>query len=257
MERYQANLSYDGTEFYGFADQRGFRTVQGVFESALQALEWGGRRILAGGRTDAGVHASGQVVAFDLEWRHGVNALQAAINARLPKDVSVLQLASTRSTFHPRYDAMRRRYRYRIFESAWTDPLEERYAMRVRRKPDIEVMQEAASSMLGSHDFCAFGTAPRKGSHTKRTVFRAEWKAQAQNQMEFWMEADAFLYRMVRITVGTLLQVGNGKRSIESFRRLLVQPVQGKAGPSVPPCGLCLMQILYPATSELGSAESF
>jgi tRNA pseudouridine38-40 synthase len=250
MERYQAILSYDGTEFAGFADQVGFRTVQGAIESALRELDWQGRRILVGGRTDAGVHAAGQVIAFDLEWRHSKEKLHAAINARLPNDVSIHQLAATRGDFHPRFQALRRCYRYRIFEAAWATPLEERFALRMRKMPDLTSLQEASQWLVGAQDFQAFGTAPRKGSHTRRKVFRAEWREASPYQWEFWIEADAFLYRMVRIIVGTLLQVGSGKRSMEDFQRLLQKPPQGKAGPAVPARGLCLMYILYPADVE-------
>jgi tRNA pseudouridine38-40 synthase len=246
MARYQAILSYDGTAFAGFEAQVNKRTVQGELEKALKVLKWGGRRIMASGRTDAGVHAAGQVIAFDLEWRHGEEPLQAALNAIMPDDVAIRKLSRARDDFHPRFDARRRCYRYGVQISRWRDPLTERYVLRLAHRPDIDKMNEAAGTMLGEHDFQAFGTAPKKGSHTRRTVFRAEWIEPERNCIEFWLEANAFLYRMVRITVGTLLQVGRGTRSVTDFQRLMELNGKERAGPAVPAKGLCLERIVYP-----------
>jgi tRNA pseudouridine38-40 synthase len=245
MERYQAILAYDGTSFWGFQAQPGFRTVEGELRSALGSLGWSGRTVLAGGRTDAGVHAEGQVAAFDLEWKHGVEELKRALNAILPKDVSCRRLQAAGPDFHPRYQALRRCYRYRIFSAAERDPLRERYALRVWPAPELARMQEAAGMRPGKRDFHAFGSAPRQGSHTVRTVFRAEWQRPG-DALDFWIEADAFLFRMVRTIVATLLEVGGGRRSLEAFQGLLQTPVLGKSAPPAAACGLCLMRIDYP-----------
>ncbi len=181
MERYQAILAYDGTSFWGFQAQPGFRTVEGELRSALGSLGWSGRTVLAGGRTDAGVHAEGQVAAFDLEWTHGPEELHRALNAILPKDISCRELQAAAPDFHPRYQALRRCYRYRIFSAAERDPLRERYALRVWPAPNFERMAEAAGRLPGKRDFRAFGSAPRQGSHTVRTVFRAEWQRQGDD----------------------------------------------------------------------------
>jgi tRNA pseudouridine38-40 synthase len=246
MERYQAVIAYDGTDFFGFESQPGRRTVQSEFESALKKVGWQGSRLLAGGRTDAGVHAAGQVVAFDLAWGHGDSALQAALHGRLPKDISVVRLAGAKPNFHPRFHAIKRCYRYQVYISPWRNALADRFTVRIWPFPDVDRMNQAGRHMLGTQDFQAFGTAPRKGSHTRRTVYRAEWVISAANRLEFWMEADAFLYRMVRRTVGTLLQVGRGKKSVLDFKRLLEENPVGDSGPAVPPNGLCLMSIAYP-----------
>jgi len=246
MERYQAILAYDGTSFAGFQAQPGFRTVEGELRSALTNLGWPGRTLLSGGRTDAGVHAEGQVAAFDLEWRHPAEQLQRALNALLPKDVSCTSLRVAAADFHPRYNALRRCYRYRLLPALWPDPLRERYALRVWPAPDADRMAEAARAIPGKRDFRAFGSAPREGSHTVRTVFRAEWTRQ-DDCLDFWIEADAFLFRMVRTIVGTLLQVGNQRRSVEEFRALFRTPPQGRSAPPAPAHGLCLMRIEYPA----------
>jgi tRNA pseudouridine38-40 synthase len=245
MERYQAILAYDGTSFWGFQAQPGIRTVEGELRSALGRLGWHGRTVLAGGRTDAGVHAEGQMAAFDLDWSHGPEELKRALNAILPKDISCRALQVAAPDFHPRYQALRRCYRYRIFSAAERDPLRERYALRVWPAPDFERMAEAAGMLPGKRDFRAFGSAPRQGSHTVRTVFRAEWQRQG-DATDFWIEADAFLFRMVRTIVGTLIEVGGGRRSPEEFQGLLQTPTLGRSAPPAPACGLCLMRIEYP-----------
>jgi tRNA pseudouridine38-40 synthase len=245
MERYQAILAYDGTSFRGFQAQPGFRTVEGELRSALSTLGWRGRTLLSGGRTDAGVHAEGQVAAFDLEWARAPEELHRALNALLPGDISCRTLRVAAPDFHPRYHALRRCYRYRVLPAPERDPLRERYALRVWPAPDPERMAEAARALPGKRDFRAFGSAPRKGSHTVRTIFRADWERQG-DCLDFWIEADAFLFRMVRTIVGTLLQVGNGRRNPEQFQTLLQTPAEGRAAPPAKACGLCLMRIDYP-----------
>ena len=156
MERYQVILVYDGTDFYGSQRQAESRTVQGVFEAALKKLDWSGKSVLLAGRTDAGVHASGQVLCFDLEWKHPPADLLRALNALLPKDVAVRSISPSRSDFHPRFDATARTYRYRIDCKPVRDPLIERYVWRVWPPPDFSRLQKAAGYFLGKHDFGAF-----------------------------------------------------------------------------------------------------
>ncbi len=263
MERYQATIAYDGTAFWGFQAQPAFRTVEGEIRSALRTLGWRGETLLCGGRTDTGVHAAGQVVAFDMEWNHPPEELHRALNALLPDDISCPALQRAAADFHPRYDALRRCYRYRLYSAEWPDPLRDRYALRIWPAPDEKRLAEAARELPGKRDFGAFGSAPREGSHTVRTVFRAEW-IRKDDTLEFWIEADAFLFRMVRTIAGTLLEVGSSRRSPEEFRALLEPPAfpasrgqargqargkasaRGRAAPPAPACGLCLMRIDYP-----------
>ncbi|RPJ55113.1 MAG: tRNA pseudouridine(38-40) synthase TruA, partial [Dehalococcoidia bacterium] len=245
MARYHATLAYDGTVFDGFQIQPGRRTVEGEVQSALRNLGWQGRTLPSGGRTDAGVHAAGQVIAFDLAWRHPTEELHRAFNAGLPADIGCRGLKVVPADFHPRYSAIRRCYRYRLILSEWPDPLEERFALRVWPAPDETVMNAAAELIRGKRDFGAFGTAPRKGSHTVRTVLWAEW-TQAEDRMDFRIEADAFLFRMVRIIVGTMLQTGSGRRPPEDWHLPLRTPPEAKAGPAAPAQGLCLVRVEYP-----------
>jgi tRNA pseudouridine38-40 synthase len=247
MARYQVILSYDGTDFYGFQRQAKAvrnRTVQGVFELALRKLGWQGRAILSAGRTDTGVHAYGQVVAFDLDWAHSAEKLQAALNAALPADVVVRQVNSALSDFHPRYDALSRRYRYRIFYQPMRDPLRERFAWRVWPVATLGRMQQAADHLLGSHEFSHFGTPPRAGGTTVRDVFYAKWLEESE-YIVFEIVANAFLFHMVRRLVSTLVSVGQGVAEADVIYRCLEDgiplPVKGLA----PPQGLTLMEVSY------------
>ena len=131
MARYQAILAYDGSGFQGSQRQANVRTVQGAFEDALRVLNWSAHAVIIAGRTDTGVHAIGQVVAFDLEWAHSVDALLHALNANLPHDLAVRSLSLASADFHPRFDAVSRKYRYRLFCDATRDPLRERFLWRV------------------------------------------------------------------------------------------------------------------------------
>ncbi|MBN2084766.1 MAG: tRNA pseudouridine(38-40) synthase TruA [Anaerolineales bacterium] len=256
MARYQATIAYDGTAFWGFQAQPGFRTVEGELRSALGTLGRRDEPLLAGGRTDAGVHAAGQVIAFDLAWSHPAEELQRALNALLPDDIACPALGSAAEDFHPRYHALKRCYRYRVIAAPWPDPLRERYALRVWPAPDVDAMTAAARDLPGKKDFGAFGSAPREGSHTVRTVLRADWLRNGE-ELEFWIEADAFLFRMVRTIAGTLLQLGGGRRTRESILGLLETPAargqvppRGRAAPPAPAHGLCLMRIEYPGGGQ-------
>ncbi len=245
MERYQIILAYDGTDFFGSQRQaKSRRTVQAELEKALRALGWDGRTVLLAGRTDSGVHASGQVAAFDFEWRHSLEDLNNALNANLPADMAVREVAHAADNFHPRFDATSRRYRYRLFCQSVRDPLRERYAWRVC--PPVTDLRPLAKIWPGRHDFAAFGTPPRSGGSSLRNVFSAEWQQQA-DEWSFEIQADAFLYRMVRRLVFVQVAVGQGSLPAEA----LAQALQNKPGvhsvPTglAPPNGLTLVEVRY------------
>ncbi len=247
MARYQVILAYDGTDFYGFQRQKKgskARTVQGAVEAALRQIGWQGLTILSAGRTDTGVHASGQVIAFDLDWVHSPEALQAAMNANLPPDVSARAVAPAQPDFHPRYAALARRYRYRIFCESVRDPLRERYAWRVWPAIAPERLQRAASYLAGEHDFAAFGTPPRAGGKTVRKVFQASWRADADG-LTFEIAANAFLYHMVRRLVQIQVEVGQGGLEPEEVRICLGNGLPGQVKGLAPPQGLTLVDVIY------------
>lgn len=248
MAPYQVILAYDGTEFLGFqrqGRQPDERTVQGVVEAALRRLGWNGAAILAAGRTDTGVHASGQVISFDLDWAHSPEQLQAALNANLPPSVAARAVRPATASFHPRYGAVARRYRYHLLCDPLRDPLRERYAWRVWPAVALDRLQKAAALLPGTHDFAAFGTPPRAGGSTIRSVYRAGWWAEGPGLI-FEIEANAFLYRMVRRLVNFQVQIGQGRIEPETLGHCLdagPQPlVQGLA----PPQGLILVEVVYP-----------
>jgi tRNA pseudouridine38-40 synthase len=242
---YQVILAYDGTEFFGFQRTPKARTVQGVVEVALQQLGWQERTILSAGRTDTGVHAAGQVIAFSLEWKATLRELQAALNANLPQDVSAVAVQEARPGFHPRYDAQARRYRYRIFCQEWRNPLRERYAWRVWPAVDPALIQASPESLPGVHDFAAFGAPPRSGGSTIRTVFQAGWQVE-KDELVFDILGDAFLYHMVRHLVGLQVRIGQGKLPPEILPNLLQGQEQSPVQSLAPPQGLTLVEVVYP-----------
>jgi tRNA pseudouridine38-40 synthase len=244
MARYQVNLVYDGTLFYGFQRQANQRTVQSVVEEALQQLGWQGNTLLAAGRTDTGVHALGQVVAFDLTWNHTEQALQHALNANLPADVAVDQVKLAQADFHPRYAARARWYRYRLYLSPWRDPLRERYAWRVWPEPNRSHLELLASQLVGVHDFAAFGTPPKAGRSTRRQIYRASWLKNG-DELYFDVTGNAFLYRMVRRLVGFQVRMAQDRLPAEAMNAYLDRPVESQVQELAPPQGLTLMKVYY------------
>lgn len=210
MARYKVIIAYDGTAFSGMQRQASGRTVQGTVEKALKGLGWSGASILVAGRTDAGVHAEGQVIAFDLDWAHTAEDLQNAMNAVLPDDVAARQVQTAGEDFHPRYDAVARRYRYRVLCQPQRQPLRERYAWRVWPPLELGRLEAASRALRGAHDFAAFGSPPKAEGSTVREVLQAEWRREDEDGFAFEVAANAFLYHMVRRMVGLLVKVGQG-----------------------------------------------
>jgi len=247
FEHYKSIVAYDGTDFHGFQRQAATeRTVQGVIELALSELGWSGKSIRAAGRTDRGVHARGQVVGFSLGWPHAPERLTAALNAHLPSDVAVRHTEVVSADFEPRFNAIRRRYVYHLLADPVPDPLKERAAWRVWPAPDIDRLRRVAQMFIGKRDFGAFGRAPIPGGHTVRTISRADWR---QNGAESYLilEADAFLYRMVRRVVGANLQVVWGDKKTEDVEHSLSDPTEKWVGKLAPSKGLCLESVYYEA----------
>jgi len=221
--------------------------VQNEVEKALRRLNWQGERILSAGRTDSGVHAAGQVIAFDLEWEHSDLDLRHALNAYLPIDIAARQVKRVNPRFDPRRHAESRCYQYRIFFQDHRDPLRERYAWRVWTSADLSRMNQAAQPMLGKHDFRAFGTPPKAGGTTVREIQNAGW-SQASNDLMFEVVGNAFLYHMVRRMVSLMVEVGQGKKEVGEILSFLDPQdpeiyVQGLA----PAQGLCLTAVNYPS----------
>ncbi|HET92416.1 MAG TPA: tRNA pseudouridine(38-40) synthase TruA [Chloroflexi bacterium] len=241
--RVWAIVAYDGTDYSGFQRQANAPTIQEALETALEQITQESITVLAAGRTDAGVHAVGQVIAFDTAWRHSVGDLQRAMNAVLPADISVRGVAEGAPNLHPRYDALGRRYRYTVYHAPVRCPLARRYSLHLVAPLDVEAMQRAAQKLVGEQDFAAFGQ-PTAGRVTVRRLLMAEWRDKSP-WLTFDVEANAFLYRMVRSIVGTLLLVGQGKMGVDEFEAVLASRDRSQAGPTAPPQGLCLMEVTY------------
>ncbi len=243
MARYQLILAYDGTGFLGSQRQAKDRTVQAELEKALRALGWAGRSVLMAGRTDSGVHASGQVAAFDFEWAHGPGELLAALNAGLPADMAVRAARETSPSFHPRFDATARRYRYRLFCDPVRDPNRERFAWRVWPEFDEAVLYATAPLFLGRHDFAAFGSPTSAKGGTVRTVTLSAWN-RLGDEWQFDVRADAFLYRMARRLVFVQVAAAQGRLSVQSIADALEKPSNLMAG-LAPAHGLTLVEVSY------------
>jgi tRNA pseudouridine38-40 synthase len=246
MARYKFTLAYDGAAFYGSQRQARRRTVQAELEKAVQRLGWKGSSVVFAGRTDAGVHAAGQVAAVDLEWAHGEESLRDAVNAGLPPEVVVTTVEAARQDFHPRFDAVSRRYRYDVRCAPLRHPLDDRFVWRVWPAVEPAALDRAARLVLGTHDFGAFGSAARKGGKTVRTVEASSWRT-TDRVLSYEIVADGFLYRMVRRLVFLQVAVGQGKCSEQALGEALRTGARVKGLPAgtAPADGLRLMEVKY------------
>lgn len=253
--RFCGTLAYDGTRYAGFQRQpSGILTIQAELERAIAAVTGAFSRVLAAGRTDAGVHAKGQVIAFDCEWDHPIEALWRAINAQLPPDIALKSLSETSPTFHPRYDAVSREYDYQFYSAPVRDPLWDRMSWHVSYSLDLSLMQVAADMLIGVHDFGTFGLPP-KGTVTIRRMYKAQGQTLEGGLSRFTFEADAFLQHMVRRIMGTLVEVGRGKMTLQDFAAAFAAADRRRAGPTAPPHGLILTVVRYRGESALESQE--
>jgi tRNA pseudouridine38-40 synthase len=246
MARYKLTVSYDGTDFAGSQRQARRRTVQQELEKALQPLGWRARSTQWAGRTDTGVHATGQVAALDLEWKHSTGALRDALNARLPRDMAVVSAEAVEPDFHPRFDAVARHYRYRLFCAEHRDPLRERTAWRVWPVPQGEVLDGLAACFVGRHDFGAFGSASRRGAATVREVRLSRWDRRSADWC-YEVAADGFLYRMVRRMVFVQVAIAQGRGSEAGLIRSLKKASSVRDLPAglAPAHGLALVKVEY------------
>jgi tRNA pseudouridine38-40 synthase len=243
--RYRARVEYDGTDFSGFQVQPGKRTVQGVLEAALARLgDDADTRVDGAGRTDAGVHASGQVIAFTYTGRLAATELGRALDALLPPDIAIRDVRRVPDGFHPRYAARYREYRYTVWNGP-RSPLRERTALGVRAPLDTVAMSRAGSVFIGRHDFSAFGAADRS---PVRTVHEVRIGRDGR-LVTIDVRADAFLRGMVRRMVAVLLEVGLGKMDETAVRSALAGPGPALDGAAAPAKGLCLRRVALGRTS--------
>jgi tRNA pseudouridine38-40 synthase len=238
-KRYRATVEYDGTDFAGFQIQANARTVQGELETALATLSGGERRPVDGaGRTDAGVHASGQVISFTYPGSLSAAELTRALNGLLPPDIAIRDVRRAPARFHPRYAARYREYRYTIWNGP-RSPLQERTALGIRAPLDTEAMARAALVFEGRHDFTAFGSADREPVRTVHSVRIRR----VGRLVTIDVRADAFLRGMVRRMVAALLEVGRGELKTEDLAAALAGGEPALDGAAAPARGLCLRRV--------------
>ena len=248
-------LAYDGTAYAGWQVQSGQRTVQETLEAVLAKVTGQTVRVLASGRTDAGVHAWGQVVAFRTESRLAPEVLRRALNAELPRDIAVLEAAEVPEGFHATLDARRKRYRYVIDNGPVRDVFRRRYAWHYPAPLDAAAMDRAARCLAGTHDFSSFQSSGSERKTSVRTVFDARVRrgeGAESGLILIEIEADGFLYKMVRAIVGSLVRIGRGARPESWLAEVLAAGDRRAAGPTAPPHGLFLVDVEYEGEDEGG-----
>lgn len=248
MRNIAFRIEYDGTDFVGSQWQNNGRSVQGELEGAWEQLTQERRRFVLSGRTDAGVHARGQVANVRTEAPHEIATIMRGMNAILPEDVAVRDVWKASPDFHARYDATQRRYQYLIDVARVSSPLLRRHVVHVGRKLNIAAMHEAVQTLQGTHNFAAFAAGTPEGS-TVRTCYEANCGTVAAFGCELLavnIAANGFLHHMVRNIVGTLLLVGEHKLDLDGWQAIVASGDRRKAGRTAPAHGLYLMSVSYP-----------
>ncbi|WP_307400832.1 tRNA pseudouridine(38-40) synthase TruA [Desulfofundulus luciae] len=248
MRNIKLTIAYDGTNYHGFQEQRGtgLVTIQEVLEKCLRRLAGREIRVTGAGRTDAGVHARGQVVNFDAcGWSIPTDRIVLALNGMLPRDIAALKAEEVGPEFHARYSALAKTYRYTIYNSRIPSPFWRLYSHFVPRPLDVEAMAQAAQKLVGTHDFASFQAAGSPIKNTVRTLFAVDVFREGIELVHLTFRGNGFLYNMVRIMVGTLIEVGLGKRDPDDIPAILAARDRTRAGPTAPPEGLCLERVEY------------
>lgn len=244
MQRVKCIISYDGTSFSGYQVQLDKRTVQLELERVLAIMHKRDVRVVASGRTDAGVHAYGQVIHFDTDLQIPASNWVKAFNAMLPEDIAILSAEYVDDSFHARFDPVGKQYRYVIDLGAIRNPLRRNYAYHYPYSLDIEKIREAIPYIVGTHDFTSFSAVRTDVKDKVRTIHRIDC-IQEGNELTLIFEGNGFLYNMVRILTGTLIEVGSGKRKPEELKKILESRDRAAAGKTAPAQGLYLWEVYY------------
>ncbi len=248
MRRIALKIAYDGTGYAGWQRQKNGVSIQQTIEEAVYGLFHETVRLIASGRTDAGVHAAGQIAAMDLSHPIPADRLLMALNSRLPDSIRIMDCREVTANFNPRYDAKRKTYRYLVYEGRVLPPQYRFVAVQETRRMDWGRVREALRLLEGTHDFAAFQTTGRPVGTTVRTIEQAALSASPESPHLYSMDVtgNGFLYNMVRIIAGTALEIGCGKRQMETVTKALATGCRRFAGPTAPAKGLMLMSVEYP-----------
>ncbi|ABO48804.1 tRNA pseudouridine synthase A [Desulforamulus reducens MI-1] len=247
MKNIKLTLAYDGTNYHGFQEQRGtgLATIQEALEKALSTIAQTPIQVIGAGRTDAGVHAQGQVVNFRSEkWPVPAEKAPLALNVLLPGDIKVVKAEEVPMDFHARFSAVAKTYRYSIYHHRVMSPFHRYYCYHEPRRLDVNAMQEGAAYLLGTYDFKSFQAQGTPVKDTIRTIYRADIIEDAP-VINLYLRGNGFLYNMVRIITGTLLNIGFGKIKPEDMVKIIESKNRTLAGTTAPPQGLCLMEVEY------------
>ena len=247
MSTFAVDLAYDGTDFVGWQRQTAGASIQGLLEDALAALDERPVTAIGAGRTDAGVHAVQQVASFMLKRKIEADVLVRALNARLPPTIRVRSAREVPATFSARFDARAKSYRYRIFNDPVMSPFERHYAWHVTGTLDLAAMCDAARRLEGRHDFAAFQAAGSSVATSERTIRTSRLVPETPPLILYEVTGDGFLRHMVRNIVGTLVEIGLGRRDAQSIGELIASRDRSRAGPTAPAHGLFLMAVDYDA----------
>ncbi|MDD7740901.1 MAG: tRNA pseudouridine(38-40) synthase TruA [Fusicatenibacter sp.] len=249
MRRIKLTVAYDGTNYCGWQVQPNGMTVQEALNDALSDLFGCQVNTIGASRTDAGVHALGNVAVFDTDARMPADKVAFALNTRLPEDIRIQKSEEVPPEFHPRFTSTVKTYEYCILNRTFCDPTRRLYAAFWYGRLDVEAMREAAGYLVGTHDFKSFATENPDVTDTVRTIYETRvWKE--NDMIHFRITGNGFLYNMVRIIAGTLLEVGKGSYSPDAVREILKARDRTKAGPTARPQGLTLLEIRYPEWEE-------
>ncbi|MBM4278998.1 MAG: tRNA pseudouridine(38-40) synthase TruA [Deltaproteobacteria bacterium] len=238
-------IEYDGTNYLGWQVQAKGLTIQGMIEEKLKRLTGEGVHLIGSGRTDAGVHAFGQVTHFKTRSEMDIRSIQRALNSLLPPDIAIKGIEEAEENFHARKQAKSKTYEYRILNTPIRSVFHRGYAWHIPQKLDWGEIKKATQKLIGEHDFSSFRSTGTPTKTAVRKIFRAEWKKGRDGLIRFEIEASGFLKQMVRAIVGTLVEVGKGKISSEEFQKILESKDRKKAGPTAPAHGLFLKKVTY------------
>jgi tRNA pseudouridine38-40 synthase len=238
-------IEYDGSSYHGWQRQKNRKTIQGEIEKAIMTITGKKIALTGSGRTDAGVHAFGQVANFYCDTEISPEVFQRGLNGLMPKDIIIKECNTVDKKFHARYDAKTKTYRYRILNRTTPAAICRQYAWFIKKKLDLDAMQSAILHIIGTNDFKAFEGAGSPRSSTKRRVINAGLQQKEKEYLIFEIEADGFLRFMVRNIVGTLLDVGLCKITPDDFKKILLSKDRNLAGATAPPHGLFLMNVKY------------